>query len=29
MLKIKKNEIAVFGDSPNDLSMFGSAAKLQ
>jgi Cof subfamily protein (haloacid dehalogenase superfamily) len=25
MLKISKDEIAVFGDSPNDLSMFGSA----
>jgi Cof subfamily protein (haloacid dehalogenase superfamily) len=25
MLKIKKDEIAVFGDSPNDLSMFGVA----
>ena len=25
MLKISKHEIAVFGDSPNDLSMFGSA----
>ncbi len=25
MLKIRKDEIAVFGDSPNDLSMFGCA----
>jgi Cof subfamily protein (haloacid dehalogenase superfamily) len=25
MLKISKDEVAVFGDSPNDLSMFGSA----
>jgi Cof subfamily protein (haloacid dehalogenase superfamily) len=25
MIKIKKDEIAVFGDSPNDLSMFGCA----
>lgn len=25
MLKIRKNEIAVFGDGPNDLSMFGCA----
>ncbi len=25
MLKINKGEIAVFGDSPNDLSMFGRA----
>jgi hydroxymethylpyrimidine pyrophosphatase-like HAD family hydrolase len=25
MFKISKDEIAVFGDSPNDLSMFGSA----